>query len=126
MQEDASGQELGDEAAFPGARFEFAYSRCVSAPWNDGTVIVCVGDYIPGSVGAIEVSRDGGASWKRAALPATPNSTMYWLATHEDLPGVVVATSVFGHIYVSEDHAESWRKLDRELGEIRAVCLTPS
>ena len=31
----------------------------------------------------------------------------------------------FGQVYVSEDHAETWRKLDRELGEIRAVCLSP-
>ena len=111
--------------AFPGSKFGLAYSRCVRAPWNDGTIIVCVGDYIPGAVGALEVSRDGGDSWKRTELPVKPNSTMYWLAVHEDLPGVVVATSVFGQIYVSEDHAHTWRKLDREFGEIRAVCVTP-
>ena len=112
---------------FPGAKFEFAYCRCVQVPpWGDGTVIVCSGDYIPGAVGALEISRDGGESWKRAELPATPNSTMYWLATHQDLPGVVVATSVFGQIFVSDDYAESWRKLDRELGEIRAISLTPA
>jgi photosystem II stability/assembly factor-like uncharacterized protein len=111
--------------AFPGARSQIAYCRCVRAPWNDGTVIVCVGDYIPGAVGALELSRDGGDTWKRVELPTTPNSTMYWLAVHEDLPGVVVATSVFGQVFVSEDHAASWRKLDREFGEIRAVCITP-
>lgn len=111
--------------SFPGARADVAYSRCVRAPWNDGTILVCVGDYIPGMVGAIEVSRDGGETWKRADLPATPNSTMYWLAVNEDVPGVVVATSVFGQVFVSDDHAETWRKLDREFGEIRAVCLTP-
>ena len=64
-------------------------------------------------------------TWRREPLPVTPNSTMYWLAVSEDLPGVVVATSVFGQIFVSEDHAASWRKLDREFGEIRAVCITP-
>jgi len=111
--------------AFPGSRSGLAYSRCVRAPWGNGTVIVCVGDFIPGAVGALEVSRDGGETWKRTEMPVTPNSTMYWLAVHEDLPGVVVATSVFGQVYVSEDHAETWRKLDRELGEIRAVCLSP-
>ncbi len=109
--------------AFPGARSDTAYSRCIRAPWNDGTVIVCVGDYIPGAVGALEISRDGGETWKRTDLPT--NSTMYWLAVHEDLPGVVVASSVFGQVFVSEDHADTWRKLDREFGEIRAVCITP-
>jgi len=111
--------------AFPGTKSGFAYSRCVRAPWNDGTVIVCVGDYIPGGVGALEVSRDGGETWKRMDMPTKPNSTMYWLAVHDDLPGVVVATSVFGQLYVSEDHAHTWRKLDREFGEIRAVCISP-
>jgi photosystem II stability/assembly factor-like uncharacterized protein len=110
---------------FPGAKLEVAYSRCVRAPWDDETVVVCVGDYIPGAIGAVEVSRDGGETWKRADLPAVPNSTMYWLAVHEELPGVVVASSVFGQLFVSEDHAASWRKLDRELGEIRALSLTP-
>jgi photosystem II stability/assembly factor-like uncharacterized protein len=111
-------------AAFPG-KFEFAYSRCVKAAWDD-TIVVCVGDYIPGAVGALEISRDGGESWKREELPVTPNSTMYWLATHPDLPGTMVATSVFGQIYVTDDYAQTWRKLDRELGEIRAVTLTPA
>jgi photosystem II stability/assembly factor-like uncharacterized protein len=110
---------------FLGAKSEYAYSRCVRAPWDDGTVIVCVGDYIPGAVGALEVSRDGGETWKRADLPAPTNSTMYWLAVHDDVPGVVVATTVFGQVFVSEDHASTWRKLDREFGEIRAVCVTP-
>ena len=111
--------------SFPGSKSGIAYCRCVRAPWNDGTVIVCVGDYIPGATGALEVSRDGGDTWKRVDLPTPPNSTMYWLAVHDDLPGVVVATSVFGQIYVSEDHAHTWRKLDREFGEIRAVCISP-
>jgi len=111
--------------AFPGSRSDVAYSRCVRAPWDDGTVIVCVGDYIPGAVGALEISRDGGETWKRSDMPVKPNSTMYWLAVSEDLPGVVVATSVFGQVFVSDDHADTWRKLDREFGEIRAVCVTP-
>lgn len=110
--------------AFEGAKFEFAYSRCVKVVGD--TIVVCVGDYIPGAVGALEISQDGGETWRREVLPVTPNSTMYWLATHPDVPGTMVATSVFGQIYVTDDHAETWRKLDREFGEIRAVSLTPA
>ena len=110
---------------FEGSKFEFAYSRCVRAPWEDDTVIVCVGDFIPGRIGAIEVSRDGGASFQRSQLPEDPKATMYWLATHEELPGVVAASSVYGQIYISDDYCESWRKLERELGEIRASVLIP-
>ena len=123
--DDGASWSWQEFTAFPGARSDIAYSRCVRAPWNDGTVIVCVGDYIPGAVGALEISRDGGETWKRDALPVMPNSTMYWLGVNEDLPGVAVATSLFGQVFVSEDHADTWRKLDREFGEIRAVCIMP-
>jgi len=111
-------------AGFAGSRSGLGYSRCVLTPW-DGVVVVCVGDFVPGRVGALEISRDGGASWSREPLPTTPNSTMYWLATHPAVPGTIVATSLFGQIFVSDDHAVTWRKLERELGEIRAVVLAP-
>ncbi len=128
----AKSQDLGQTwnwhefGGFEGSKMEYAYCRCVREPWADGTVIVCAGDYIPGQVGALEVSRDAGDTWQRADLPATPNSTMYWLASHPEVPGVCVASSVFGQVYVTDDHAESWRKLDREFGEIRALSLTPA
>jgi hypothetical protein len=111
--------------AFPGSKLEVAYSRCIRAI-GDGVLVTCVGDYVPGRVGALEISRDGGETWHRDPLPVAPNSTMYWLATHPDLPGTVVATSLFGQVYVSDDGADTWRKLDRELGEIRAVAVMPA
>ena len=50
---------------------------------------------------------------------------MYWIATHDELPGVIVATSVFGQVYVSSDHGDSWSKLDREVSQIRGAYITP-
>ena len=117
--------EWHEFAQFAGSKFPFAYSRCVRAI-DDDTIVVCVGDYVPGRIGALDITRDGGASWAREPLPVTPNSTMYWLATHPQLPGTIVATSLFGQVYVSDDHAATWRKLDREFGEIRAVSLAPA
>lgn len=124
--DDGATWEWHEFEQFPGARFEFAYCRCVHTAWDDDTVIVSVGDYIPGGNGGLEVSRDGGQTFKRADLPVEPNSTMYWLATHDDLPGVIVAVSVLGQCFVSTDHAETWRALDRQFGHIRAVSLTPA
>jgi photosystem II stability/assembly factor-like uncharacterized protein len=110
---------------FPGSKFGFAYSRCVRAV-DDDVIVVCVGDYVPGRIGALEISRDGGVTWTREPLPVTPNSTMYWLATHPQVPGTIVATSMFGQVFVSDDHAGTWRKLDREFGEIRGLTLAPA
>ena len=111
--------------AFAGSKLGVAYSRCVRAPWDD-VIVICVGDYVPGRVGALEIGRDGGLTWQREHLPVVPNSTMYWLATHPELPGSIVASSLFGQVYVSDDHAATWRKLDREFGEIRGLAITPA
>ena len=113
---------------FPiGSGNPYAYCRGVFVWPNDpDTILVGCGDYIPGRIGAIEISRDGGASFERAALPVPPNSTVYWMATHPDLPGMIAAASVFGQVFVSADTERSWAKLDREFGEIRSVTLAPS
>lgn len=129
--DDGGSWDWHEFGGFEGSKFEFAYCRCVrvipsASGHGQDTIIVCVGDYIPGGVGALEISEDGGATWRREALPVTPNSTMYWLATHPDLPETIVASSVFGQVYVSDDLARSWRKVDREFGEIRALSLTPA
>lgn len=104
-----------------------AYCRGVFVePGDPDTVLVGCGDYIPGQVGAIETSHDGGRSWTRAATDSAPNSTVYWMAMHPELPGLIAAVTVFGQVYLSTDHGDSWRQLDREFGEIRAVSLSPN
>jgi hypothetical protein len=42
--------------------------------------------------------------------------------SHAD-PNRIVAFSLFGEVYVSEDAGASWRKIAREFGEIRARGL---
>lgn len=105
----------------------FAYCRGVFIkPDDPNTVLVGCGDYIPGAIGGIEISRDGGRSFNRATLPVEANSTVYWMAMHPDVPDVVAASSVFGQIFLSEDSGESWSKVDREFGEIRSITLSPT
>jgi len=105
----------------------YAYCRGVFVwPGRPDTMLVGCGDYIPGRVGAIEITRDGGATWERAVLPVEPNSTVYWMATHPQLPDMVVAATVFGQVFVSDDAGRTWDKLDREFGEIRTVTLAPA
>ncbi len=110
-----------------GSRNEYAYCRQVYvAPFDNDTVLLGCGDYIPGQIGAVETSRDGGRSWTRARTDAVPNSTVYAMAMHRELADVVVAVTVFGQVFVSGDGGDSFTKLDREFGEIRAVWLSPS
>lgn len=103
-----------------------SYCRGVLVKPDDSSVIlVGTGDYIPGSKGSIQRSRDGGETWESASLPAMPNSVVYALATHPALPDTIVAASLFGHVFLTGDGGGSWQKVAREFGEVRSVCVTP-
>jgi photosystem II stability/assembly factor-like uncharacterized protein len=110
-----------------GSRNEYAYCRGVFLkPGDPNTMLVGCGDYIPGQAGAVETSHDGGKTWSRAATDAEPNSTVYAMAVHPDLVDMVTAVTVFGQVFISSDGGDSFTKLDREFGEIRAVWLSPN
>ena len=103
-----------------------SYCRGVAAKVDDPDVFfVGNGDNVPGKTGAIQRSADGGRTWKPAELSAVPNSTVYWFGTHTAAPDRIVANSLFGYVYVSEDGGLSWQKLEREFGEIRAIAWLP-
>ena len=84
------------------------------------------GDTIPGLTGKIQRSKDGGQTWEAVSLPVEPNSVVYWFATHPSVPHAMVAASVYGYVYTSDDGGETWRKLKKEFGEIRSLALTPN
>lgn len=103
-----------------------SYCRQVVVKADDPDVMfVANGDGIPGTVGTVQRTRDGGRSWESASLPVGPKSVVYGLGTHPQRPDVVVAASLYGYIYVTEDAGDSWRKLDKEFGEVRSVAVTP-
>ena len=105
----------------------FSYCRCVLLKPDDPDVIfVANGDIIPGTAGAIQRTTDGGQTWDAVPLPVEPKSVIYWMGSHADRPNVVAAASLYGYVYVSEDAGETWRKLEKEFGEVRAVAVTPN
>jgi hypothetical protein len=55
-----------------------------------------------------------------------PNSVIYWLGTHAERAEVIVAASLYGYVYISDDAGDSWRKLEKEFGEVRSVAVTPN
>lgn len=88
-------------------------------------VLLGNGDGPPGSTGLIARSTDGGLTWAPARMPGHSNSTIWNFAVHPADPSLIYASSVSGQIYRSQDAGESWEKLSREFGEIRALAWTP-
>ena len=104
-----------------------SYCRGVAImPDNPNVMVVGNGDSIPGVTGAIRRTTDGGKTWDAAPLPVEPNSVVYWFATNPAVPDTIVAASLYGYVYVSDDAGKSWNKLRKEFGEIRSLALTPS
>jgi photosystem II stability/assembly factor-like uncharacterized protein len=104
-----------------------SYCRGMLIKTDDPDVMfVGNGDFIPGDTGAVQRTKNAGQSWEPVSLPVEPNSVIYWLGTHQERANVIVAASLFGYVYVSEDGGESWQKLKKEFGEIRSVAVLPN
>ena len=71
-------------------------------------------------------TRDFGQTWETLKLPGRPNSTMWGFATHPaELGNRVVAFSLFGEVFLSDDAGDSWSSVPRAFGEIRTAAWLP-
>jgi hypothetical protein len=58
--------------------------------------------------------------------PRAAHATIWGLATHTANADRILAFSLFGEVYISEDAGDSWRKVAREFGEIRTAAWLPN
>ena len=107
-------------------KWPLPYARgIVVKPDEPHVLFAGCGETTTGETGAVLRSSDGGETWQPLTLPARPNATVWGLATHPADPNRLVAFTLFGEVYVSEDAGESWRKIAREFGEIRTAAWLP-
>ena len=108
-------------------RDPWSYCRGMAMKADDPRVIfVGNGDTMPGMTGDIRVSKDSGKTWTAAELAVEPNSRIYGFATQPAIPEVIVAASIYGYVYSSEDGGDTWQKVRKEFGEIRTLALMPN
>jgi len=108
-------------------RFPLPYSRGIAIKPDDPSVIFsAIGDRAIGSTGAIQRSTDGGKTWETRPLPVEPNSNIWSFATHRADPEFVLAASLLGEVYLSNDTGDSWQKLRREFSEVGALAWVPN
>jgi BNR/Asp-box repeat len=114
-------QPLGVKAKWP-----LPYARGIAVKADDPEVLYAgCGETTTGEKGHVLRSTDAGQTWETLKLPAPANSTIWGLATHPAEADRVLAFSLFGEVYVSDDAGDSWAKIAREFGEIRAAAWLP-
>jgi photosystem II stability/assembly factor-like uncharacterized protein len=103
------------------------YARGIAVKADDPEVLFAgCGETTTGENGHILRTRDVGKTWDILTLPVQPNTTIWGFATHAANADRILAFSLFGEVYISEDAGESWRKVAREFGEIRCIAWLPN
>ena len=105
----------------------WVYMRCIERRADDsGVVFMSAGDRPSSDRGRLLRSRDRGLTWEDAGLPGPINSTIWWIGTNAADPMLIFCCTIMGQIFRSTDGGETWRKMDRELGELRMIAWQPN
>jgi photosystem II stability/assembly factor-like uncharacterized protein len=122
-------QDLGDTWQPLGIKdkWPLPYARGMAVKADDPTVLFAgCGETTTGEKGHVLRTTNFGETWEALSLPTQPNATMWGLATHPANADRIVAFSLFGEVYVTENAGAAWRKIPREFGEIRAAAWLPT
>jgi len=115
-------QPLGISEKWP-----LPYARGMAVKTDDpGVLFAGCGETTTGETGLLLRTANFGETWEVLRLPAQPNATVWGVATHPADANRIVAFTLFGEVYVTEDAGASWRKIAREFGEIRAAIWVPN
>ena len=115
-------QVLGIKEKWP-----LPYARGMAVKSDDPRVLFAgCGETTTGERGHVLRTTDYGQRWEVLPLPSPANATLWGLATHPADPHRIVAFTLFGEVYVSEDAGASWRKIARDFGEIRSAVWVPN
>jgi photosystem II stability/assembly factor-like uncharacterized protein len=115
-------QPLGVKAQWP-----LPYARGMAVKADDpGMLFAGCGETTTGETGHVLRSADLGETWQTLQFPGPANATIWGLATHAADANRILAFSLFGEVYVSDDAGDSWRKIGREFGEIRTAAWLPN
>ena len=121
--------DVGESWQTVGAKEKFPMSFCRGVtikPDDSNVVFLGNGNSFVGDQGAILRSQDRGETWENLTLPDMPNSPIWSFAMNQANPDRILCNSHYGEVYSTEDAGDSWRKLDKEFSEIRALAWTPN
>lgn len=122
MNQGEAWQPLGIKAKWP-----LPYARGIAVkPDDPGVLFAGCGETTTGETGYVLRTTNYGETWETLQLPGKPNATIWGLATHPAEANRLLAFTLFGEVYLSDDAGNAWRKIAREFGEIRAAAWLPN
>ena len=71
-------------------------------------------------------SRDRGETWHTLEFPVPPNTPIWNFALHPADPELIVCSTHYGQVFISENAGDRWCKVAQEFSEIRALAWTPN
>lgn len=114
-------------------RDHFPWPYCRAAFYLNGDsakVFIGAGNGPPGDQGGIFYMQDAAAAsdaeairWDRSDIGMISNSTIWCFGSNPSVDGLLIACSVSGQLFLSEDNGDSWTKLAHEFGEVRALAV---
>jgi photosystem II stability/assembly factor-like uncharacterized protein len=124
-QSDDSGKTWSDFVVKQ--NFPLQYHREFAIKLDDpNTIFQGVGEFVNGQEGAMQRTRDRGATWDTVELPDECNSPVWCFGQHKSDPNTIVACTHKGMLFGTEDGGETWTKFRREFSEVRGICWLPN
>jgi photosystem II stability/assembly factor-like uncharacterized protein len=119
-------EDNGETWTFQKLDSPWQYTRSITPTPDGSAIFLANGNGPPGSSGRLLRSQDAGLTWEEVQLPGRLNSTMWCVAMHPADPRLLFACTNLGQVFRSRDGGESWARLEREFGEVRALHWRPA
>ena len=84
------------------------------------------GSFNVGDCGNIFRSMDFGQNWEPVPISKNTNSTVFGMHTNAADPNRVVACSVNGEVWTSDDMGDTWRLIEKTFGELNCIAWQPN
>ena len=110
-----------------GVQERFAPPNCrhIEVKTDDpNTLFLALGGDDNSVAGAALRSTDRGESWHALEFPEPPNTPIWNFAINPADPALVLCSSHYGQVFISENAGDNWRKVAQEFSEIRALAWT--
>ena len=122
-------EDLGESWRPLGVRERFKPPNCrhVEVKCDDpNTLYLALGGDDNAVAGVALRSRDRGGTWYPLEFPVPPNTPIWNFALHPADSALILCSSHYGQVFISDNAGDSWRKVAQEFSEIRALAWTPN